>query len=172
MNVRPPPLQLATVIQVLRKSRLLMVASSVYGDEVSLRRILCGPVARGSQSAFAFSTGSSRSDDRPFRFSQDLGIARHRCRRILHHRGPRTKTWRDTVLRGRRHHSSVSGEMPVWYGEIEIEVTDGRDKHDFKTIVGVVSQEWSEMILGHVGFLERFDATFSHADRTVTLRGR
>jgi hypothetical protein len=59
--------------------------------------------------------------------------------------------------------------MSVWYGQLRVEVTDGHEKHELTTVVGVVSQEWSEMILGHVGFLEHFDATFSHADRIATL---
>jgi hypothetical protein len=67
---------------------------------------------------------------------------------------------------------SASGNMSVWYGRIGIEITDIFDDHSVPVIVGVVSEEWSEMILGHIGFFEFFDATFSYVDRTVTLRRR
>ncbi len=64
---------------------------------------------------------------------------------------------------------SASGTMNVWYGLLTIEVSDENEVHAFQTTVGVVGEEWSESILGHTGFLEHFDATFSHADKLVTL---
>lgn len=64
---------------------------------------------------------------------------------------------------------SASGEMKVWYGRLTVEVSDENEVHSFPTTVGVVGEEWSESILGHTGFLEYFDATFSYADKLVTL---
>lgn len=64
---------------------------------------------------------------------------------------------------------SASGEMNVWYGSLTVEVSDENEAHSFSITVGVVSEEWSESILGHAGFLEHFDATFSHVDKLVTL---
>jgi hypothetical protein len=67
---------------------------------------------------------------------------------------------------------SASGEMLAWYGALSIEVTDGDEHHTLPITIGVVPQDWSEMILGHIGFFEHFDALFSDADRTVTLTRR
>jgi predicted aspartyl protease len=67
---------------------------------------------------------------------------------------------------------SASGAMNVWYGRITIDVADTDEVHSFSTIIGVVSEEWSECILSHIGFLEHFDATFSHVDKTITLTRR
>lgn len=67
---------------------------------------------------------------------------------------------------------SASGEMHVWYGELSIEVTDGNESYELSIVAGVVPQDWSEMILGHLGFFEYFDAVFSDTDRTVTLVAR
>jgi predicted aspartyl protease len=64
---------------------------------------------------------------------------------------------------------SASGEMKVWYGKLTMEVAQEEDVHAFPITVGVVGEEWSECILGHTGFLEHFDVTFSHADKEVTL---
>lgn len=64
---------------------------------------------------------------------------------------------------------SASGEMKVWYGRLTVEVSDENEVHSFPVTVGVVGEEWSESILGHTGFLEHFDATFSYADKLVTL---
>jgi predicted aspartyl protease len=64
---------------------------------------------------------------------------------------------------------SASGSMSVWYGRITIEIADHFDEHSISVVVGVVSQDWTEMILGHIGFLEFFDATFSDTDRTIEL---
>ena len=68
--------------------------------------------------------------------------------------------------------NTASGAMAVWYGRLTVEVTDGVDRYSFPAVVGVVSGEWDEAILGHVGFLEHFDATFSYADKCVTLTTR
>jgi predicted aspartyl protease len=67
---------------------------------------------------------------------------------------------------------SASGEMFAWYAALSLEITDGTENHRFPITVGVVPQEWSEMILGHVGFFEHFDANFSDTDRIITLTAR
>jgi hypothetical protein len=64
---------------------------------------------------------------------------------------------------------SASGDMKVWYGRTTIEVADQQETHSFPATVGVVGEGWSESILGHVGFLEHFDASFSYIDKIVTL---
>jgi hypothetical protein len=64
---------------------------------------------------------------------------------------------------------SASGEMSVWYGRLTVEVSDESEVYSLPMTVGVVSEDWSESILGHAGFLEHFDATFSHVDKVVTL---
>lgn len=63
---------------------------------------------------------------------------------------------------------SASGELSVVYGNVTVEVADEEDKYSFLIPVGIVSEEWSEAILGH-SFLEHFDATFSYAEKRVTL---
>jgi hypothetical protein len=68
--------------------------------------------------------------------------------------------------------NSASGEMRAWYGSLAIEIAEGEERHGFALTVGVVPQDWSEMILGHTGFFEHFDARFSDVDRTVTLTAR
>jgi len=67
---------------------------------------------------------------------------------------------------------SASGELLAWYGELLIEVTDGDEHHKSPIVVGVVPEDWTEMILGHAGFFEYFDAHFSDTDRLVTLVAR
>ena len=64
---------------------------------------------------------------------------------------------------------SASGAMNLWYGLLTIEVSGDNEVHAFQTTVGVVGEEWSESILGHTGFLEHLDATFSHVDKLVML---
>jgi predicted aspartyl protease len=68
--------------------------------------------------------------------------------------------------------NSASGEMRAWYGNVSLEVTDGEERHVLPVTVGVVPQDWSEIILGHLGFFEHFDATFSDTDKIVTLSRR
>jgi predicted aspartyl protease len=68
--------------------------------------------------------------------------------------------------------NSASGEMLAWYGQMAVEVSEGHERNRFAMIVGVVQQDWTEMILGHVGFFEHFDANFSDNDRIVTLTAR
>lgn len=67
---------------------------------------------------------------------------------------------------------SASGEMSVVYGRITVEIADEDDHFSFPITVGIVGEDWSEAILGHVGFLEHFDATFSYAEKLVTLTPR
>jgi hypothetical protein len=67
---------------------------------------------------------------------------------------------------------SASGKMSVWYGRVVIDVSDEFESYSFPLIVGVVTADWDELILGHIGFFEHFDAHFSDADRVVTLTAR
>jgi hypothetical protein len=67
---------------------------------------------------------------------------------------------------------SASGKLSVWYGSVVVEVSDEADLFSFPLIVGVVSEEWDELILGHLGFLQYFDVTCSYADKCVTLTAR
>ncbi|HEV2969101.1 MAG TPA: retropepsin-like aspartic protease [Pirellulales bacterium] len=64
---------------------------------------------------------------------------------------------------------SASGKMSIMYGEVLIEVADGDERFSRRIAVGIADETWSEAILGHIGFLEHFDATFSYVDQTVTL---
>ena len=68
--------------------------------------------------------------------------------------------------------NSASGRMLAWYGNVSLEVTDGEEQHNLPVTVGVVPQDWSEMILGHLGFFEHFDAAFSDMDKVVSLTRR
>lgn len=68
--------------------------------------------------------------------------------------------------------NSASGEMRAWYGALSIGIAEGEERYDFALVVGVVPQDWSEMILGRTGFFEHFDANFSDVDRKVTLTAR
>jgi predicted aspartyl protease len=67
---------------------------------------------------------------------------------------------------------SASGNLSVTCGRLTVEITDDANSYSFPITVGIVSQDWSEAILGHHGFLEHFDATFSYADKLVTLTAR
>jgi hypothetical protein len=67
---------------------------------------------------------------------------------------------------------SASGKMSVWYGRVVIGVSDLVESYSFPLIVGVVTEDWDEIILGHIGFFEHFDAHFSDVDRIVTLMAR
>ena len=67
---------------------------------------------------------------------------------------------------------SASGKMSIDYGHIVVEIADDTEVLSFPLIVGIVSEDWSEAILGHAGFLEHFDATFSYIDRQVALTPR
>jgi hypothetical protein len=67
---------------------------------------------------------------------------------------------------------SASGQISIVYGEVLVEVADGDERFSRRIAVGITSETWSEAILGHIGFLEYFDATFSYVDQTVTLRHR
>jgi hypothetical protein len=64
---------------------------------------------------------------------------------------------------------SASGTMTVRYGELGIELDDGIDNCSWKSIVGIVDQDWPEAILGHRGVLEFFDAKFLGAEKSVIL---
>jgi predicted aspartyl protease len=64
---------------------------------------------------------------------------------------------------------SASGELSVVYGHITAEVADDEEAYSLTVPVGVV--DWSEAILGH-SFLEYFEATFSYAEKLVTLTPR
>ncbi len=64
---------------------------------------------------------------------------------------------------------SASGEMSIGYGEVLVEVGAGDEQFSRRIVVGIATEAWSEAILGHIGFLEHFDATFSYVDQSVTL---
>jgi hypothetical protein len=64
---------------------------------------------------------------------------------------------------------SASGTMTVLYGELGIELDDGIENCSWKSIVGIVEQDWPEAILGHRGVLEFFDAMFLGAEKSVVL---
>ena len=64
---------------------------------------------------------------------------------------------------------SASGDMSIVYGEVLLEVEDGSETFAQRITVGIVGEDWSEAILGHIGFLEHFDATFSYFAQVVEL---
>jgi predicted aspartyl protease len=64
---------------------------------------------------------------------------------------------------------SASGEMSVSYAGVVIELSDGKDIHQWRTTVGITDQDWAEAILGHSGFLEYFDVLFRGKDREVEI---
>ena len=64
---------------------------------------------------------------------------------------------------------TASGTMPVSYGHVELQLTDGEETYAWRLTVGIVPEPWPEAILGHVGFLQFFDTTFSYEHRTVGL---
>jgi predicted aspartyl protease len=66
---------------------------------------------------------------------------------------------------------SASGGLLAIYGSITVEVADDEEVYSFNIPIGIVSEDWSEAILGHT-FLEYFDATFSYRDKLVTLTRR
>jgi hypothetical protein len=63
---------------------------------------------------------------------------------------------------------SASGELTAVYGNVGVEISDSVERHLFTIPVGLVSEDWSEAILGN-SFLEYFDATFSYREKRVTL---
>jgi hypothetical protein len=67
---------------------------------------------------------------------------------------------------------SASGEMPVRYGDCDLEIQQGSESFRWRISIGIVPQIWSEAILGHAGFLHFFDATYSFADKSIELRLR
>ena len=67
---------------------------------------------------------------------------------------------------------SASGELPVRYGVCELEIRQGNELFAWRINIGIVTETWSEAILGHVGFLQFFDATYSYADKIVELKSR
>lgn len=65
---------------------------------------------------------------------------------------------------------SASGEMKVAYGKVMIEVGHGKQRYGWRATVGIVQQPWQEALLGHIGFLRYFDATFMGAKREIKLK--
>jgi predicted aspartyl protease len=63
---------------------------------------------------------------------------------------------------------SASGELTAVYGNVGVELSDASESHLFTIPVGLVSEDWSEAILGN-SFLEYFGATFSYQEKRVTL---
>jgi hypothetical protein len=64
---------------------------------------------------------------------------------------------------------TASGSMEVPYGEISIQIHNGVEEYRWSAVVGIVSEPWPEAILGHAGFLQYFDAEFSHGRGTLLL---
>ncbi len=64
---------------------------------------------------------------------------------------------------------SASGEVSARYGICNLEVRQSGEVFARRVTIGIVPETWSEPILGHAGFLEFFDARFSHAEKTVEL---
>ena len=64
---------------------------------------------------------------------------------------------------------SASGQITIQYAQVTLDVTDGAERFCRQIVIGIVGEDWSEAILGHIGFLEYFDATFSHTDQHVPL---
>ena len=63
---------------------------------------------------------------------------------------------------------SASGELTAVYGSVGVELSDASESYSFTIPVGLVSEDWSEAILGN-SFLEYFEATFSYEEKRVTL---
>ncbi len=63
--------------------------------------------------------------------------------------------------------------MELSYGKVIFELGAGRYIHRWCATVGITSERWAEAILGHVGFLQFFDATFmGHANRIQIKRNK
>ena len=65
--------------------------------------------------------------------------------------------------------TSASGELPIVYGKVTLEIGKGKGRYRWQATVGVVNQPWQEAILGHAGFLHYFNAVFSWSKREVRL---
>jgi len=65
---------------------------------------------------------------------------------------------------------SASGEMSVTYTNVAFELGRGRGKVYWSATVAIIEEAWQEVVLGHAGFLEYFDATFFGVRRQVRLR--
>lgn len=64
---------------------------------------------------------------------------------------------------------SAGGEVSVSYGAVTIKLTDGDERFNWETTVGITNQDWSEAILGHSGFLKYFDVLFRGQAHEVVL---
>ena len=64
---------------------------------------------------------------------------------------------------------SASGEMPVTYGTLIIELASGVEHYRWNAVVGIVDQPLREALLGNIGFLRYFDVTFFGERREVRL---
>jgi predicted aspartyl protease len=64
---------------------------------------------------------------------------------------------------------SASGSIEVPYAEVPIQINDGIEDYRWSAVVGIVAEPWPEAILGHAGFLQYFDAKFSHSRGTLNL---
>lgn len=64
---------------------------------------------------------------------------------------------------------SASGKFPIWYAKITLEISLGDESYHWETTVAVADQMWEEAILGHLGFLNYFDAKFFGEDHLIEL---
>lgn len=54
----------------------------------------------------------------------------------------------------------VGGPMPITYGVVTIEVEQGIESYVWHEAVGIIDEPLAEPVLGNIGFLQYFDATF------------
>lgn len=59
--------------------------------------------------------------------------------------------------------------MQVPYGKVSIQIKEGVEEYRWSAVVGIVAEPWPEAILGHAGFLQYFDAEFSHIRGVLNL---
>jgi hypothetical protein len=64
----------------------------------------------------------------------------------------------------------AGGEIEIAYGNVVLELSSGKKSYRWCATVGISSEPWEEAVLGHVGFLQYFDATFLGEKRAVRLK--
>jgi hypothetical protein len=64
----------------------------------------------------------------------------------------------------------VGGEIEVAYGKVLLQIDFGKNEHRWCATVGVARESWTEAVLGHLGFVQFFDATFFGEQRVVELK--
>ena len=65
---------------------------------------------------------------------------------------------------------TVSGSVDVLIGSLDIELRSKRAKARWSAQVGFVPRADNIALLGHVGFLDHFSATFDGLRKRVTLK--